>query len=337
MGRLHDRELALTAEESQAFLGFSPHRIGIGEPRKEEHITWRCFTRVENNQLFLTFLPASFASLQAFARLVKDLEPESCGDPTLEAEPNTLLRKKQLSTSENILDTYENEDDDSNKTIGKFWRSQQLSQRSCVDLSLFVYNFNLSSLTDGDFQPNDDISLDYRNRLGQFEQNENLAKSKELRFHCMAIYELFLYCFVSTVFESLQRGENVDDDNLDEVLAICADHIPEEIDIFGLLGNICGHIKYPFNTGSVCEPSLEDWQRVHEDNAINFIRSDYGLKSSESLWKCEELDGLHDFIQRRFHMALEKYFSPIPNKRDHYFYRPHFLQDSYQVCFYSRL
>ena len=335
MERLHDRELTLTAEDSRRFLHFCLQRIGIGKPKRDQDITWRCFTRTENNILLLTFLPASFQSLQAFARVAKELEHESCVD--LESKPSVLFRKIQASTFNKNLETdYQvNNDDDSSETVGKFWRSRRSSQRSCVDLSLFVYDFALSSLTENVSESFEDILLDYRKKLAQFGQNASLEKSKELRFHCMAIYELFLYCFVSTVFESLRRGEQVDDDNLDEVLAICSDHIPEEIDIFGFLGNVCGHIKHPTNIGTVSKESLEDWKQIHEENAINFLRTNYDVNCSKSLWgsKCEELDGLHDFIQRRFDLVLEKYFSPIPNRRDHYFYQPYFLKDSYQVCF----
>ena len=337
MERLHDRQLTLTAEDSQRFLDFSLQRIGIGKPNQDKNITWRCFTRTENSHLLLTFLPASFQDLQDFAAVVKDLESrQSDVDPSLESKPSVMFRKRQASTCSRTLDTdrQESSGKDSDKTVGKFWRSRRWSQRSCVDLSLFVYDFALSSLTD-DNESFEDILLDYRNRLAQFEQNTSLEKSKELRSHCMALYELFLYCFVSTVFESLRRGEQVDDDNLDEVLAICSDHIPEEIDIFGFLGNVCGHIKHPSNADSECKKSLEDWKRIHEQNAINFLRSNHDVNSSQSLWasKCEELDGLHDFIQQRFNSVLQKYFLAIPNKRDHYFYHPHFLQDSYQVFF----
>ena len=339
MERLHDRELTLTAEDSRRFRDFSLQRIGIGKSTQDENITWRCFTRMGNNHLLLTFLPASFQSLQAFGRVVKELEEhESCVDPSLESKPSVLFRKRQASSFNKTVevDHHDNNDDDRSETVGKFWRSRRWSQRSCVDLSLFVYDFVLSSLTDNDNNESfEDILLDHRNRLAQFEKNDSLEKSKELRSHCMAIYELFLYCFVSTVFESLRRGEHVDDDNLDEILAICSDLIPEEIDIFGFLGNVCGHITHPTNIGSECEKSLEDWKRIHEENAVNFLRNKYDVNSSESLWtsKCEELYGLHDFIQRRFDLVLEKYFSPIPNRRDHYFYLPHFLKDSYQVCF----
>ena len=334
MGRLHDRELTLTTEDSRRFLDFSLQRIGVGKPDQDKSIKWRCFTRTENGHLLVTFIPASFQALQDFAMEVKDLESRSV-DASLETKASAMFRKRQASTSAKSLNTERrtSNDDNSSETVGKFWRSRRSSQRSCVDLSLFVYDFAISSLTDND-ESLQDILLDHRNRLAQFEQNVSLEKSKELRSHCMAVYELFLYCFVSTVFESLRRGESVDDDNLDEVLAICSDHIPEEIDIFGFLGNVCGHIKHPTNVSSVCNESLEDWQRIHEENAINFLRTNHDVNSSEPLWasRCEELDGLHDFIQQRFDLVLQKYFSAIPNRRDHYFYRPYFLQDSYQVC-----
>lgn len=333
MERLHDRELTLTSADSQIFLDFSLQRIGLGKSKQDGSVTWRCFARTENDHLLLTFVPASFQSLQAFVRVVKELESDD------EHSLDFMLRKKQASTFNmelNSTDQNEKTDDDSRETVGKFWRNRRSSQRSCVDLSVFVYDFALSSLTEIDtITPLQDILLDYRNKLGQFEQNASLEKSKELRFHCMAIYELFLSCFVSTVFESLRKGENVDDDNVDEVLAICSDHIPEEIDVFGFLGNICGHIKHPTNTGSVCssKESLGDWKSTHEENAINFLRNNCDVTSTEALLPkcCEELEGLHDYIQQRFHSVLQKYFSPIPHRKDHYFYRPFFLQDSYQV------
>ena len=340
MGRLHDRELTLTTEDSQRFLDFSLTRIGVGKPKQEENITWKCFTRVENNHLLMTFVPASFQSLQTFVRVLKELEQQSSVDSST-SKPSVLLRKRKASTLSKTLDTdqYGSNNGDTKETVGKFWRSRRWSQRSCVDVSVFVYDFSLSFLTKKDHTEYEDILLDYRNRLAQFEKNTNLENSKELRFHCMAIYELFLYSFVSTVFEVLRRGELVDDDNLDEILAICSDHIPEEIDIFGFLGNMCGHINHPPLSSLVCEESLEDWKEVHEESAINFLRNNHDVNSSESLWgpKCEQLDGLHDFIQHRFHLVLEKYFSPIPNRRDHYFYRPNFLQDSYLVCHLRKL
>ena len=334
MERLHDRELTLTTEDSRWFLNFSLQRIGVGKAKEEKNITWRCFTRTDNNHLLLTFLPASFESLQTFANLLTELEHESSVDPSLESKPSVMFRKRQASTFNKTLETdHHDDDDDRSETVGKFWRSRQWSQRSCVDLSLFVYDFALTSLTEHNHTEIDDILLDYRHKLTQAKQNERLEKSKELCSHCIAIYELFLHCFVCTVFENLQRGEPVDDDNLNEILAICSDHIPEEIDIFGFLGHVCGHIEHATNTFSESEESLEDWKRIHEKDAINFLRSNNDVNSSKSLWgsKCEELYGLHDFIQRRFDAVLGKYFTRIPNKRDHYFYRPYFLQDSCQV------
>lgn len=333
MERLHDRELTLTTEDSRRFLDFSLQRIGVVKTKEEKKITWRCFTRTDNNHLLLTFLPASFESLHTFAKLLTEIEHESSVDPSLESKPSVVFRKRLASTFNKTLETNHDDDDDRSETVGKFWRSRQLSRRSCVDLSLFVYDFALSSVTENDHTEFDDILLDYRNKLTNVRQNESLEKSKELFSHCIAIYELFLYCFVCTVFENLRRGEPVDDDNLDEILAICSDHIPEEIDIFGFLGNVCGHIEHATNTSLESEESLEDWKLIHEKNAINFLRSNNDVNSSKTLWgsKCEELDGLHDFIQRRFDAVLGKYFTRIPNKRDHYFYRPYFLQDSCQV------
>ncbi|XP_028404501.1 KICSTOR complex protein SZT2-like [Dendronephthya gigantea] len=335
MERLNDRELTLTSEDSQIFLDFCLQRVGLGKSKQDGSVTWRCFTRMENNHLLLTFVPSSFQSLQAFARIVKELE--SYDEQSTESTASVMHRKRQASAFNMELDStdqQEKPDDDNSKTVGKFWRNRRSSQRRCVDLSVFVYDFSLSSLTEIDTGTSlKDILLDYRNRLERFEQNASLEKSKELRFHCIAIYELFLYCFVSTVFESLQRGENVDDDNVDEILAICSDHIPEEIDLFGFLGNICGHIKHPTNTGSVCssEESLQDWKCTHEENAINFLRSNCDVTSTKEFWpRCEELYGLHDYIQQRFHLVLQKYFSPIPNRKDHYFYLPISRQDPYQ-------
>ena len=333
MERLHDRELTLTAEDSRRFLDFSLRRIGLGEAGQEEKITWRCFTRTDNNHLLLTFVPASFESLQRFARLLTNLEHESSVDPSPESKPSVLFRKRQASTFNKTLETNHHDEDEDRETVGKFWRSRQWSQRSCVDLSLFVYDFALSSLTENDRTEVDDILLDYRNKLTNVKKNDSLEKSKELSSHCIVIYELFLYCFVCTLFENLRLDEPVDDDNLDQILAICSDHIPEEIDIFGFLGNVCGHIDYATNTSSESQESLEDWRQIHEKNAINFLRINHDVHSRESLWgsKCEDLNGLHDFIQRRFDSVLGKYFTRIPNKRDHYFYRPYFLQDSFQV------
>lgn len=323
MKRFHDRELILTPEDSKTFLEFLLHRCDVEKcPPYVENITWRCFTRIEDRHLLLTFLPETYKALQSFAKILKEDE-------------NALrIKGRQNVSTSNVSSLYDETEveDECSETVGKFWRSRRSSEGSCVDLSIFVYDFSLSSFMENKLF--EDILLDYRDSLGEFGSNPDLHTSKELTHHCIIVYDMFLYCFVSTVFESLRKNEFVDDDNVDETLAICSDNIPEEIDIFGFLGSICGHIKHASIGEKDCEESLEDWDRAHERNAIEFLRGQI-VKRNESVWapNCEELLGLHDFIQKRFDKVLKKYFSPIPNKKDHYFYNPDFLKDFSQVCF----
>ena len=332
MDRLHERKLTLTLEDSQRFSSLI--RSGRGRGKHDKNVTWRCFARVDNDHLLLTFLPASYQSLQNFAKAPTELKGERSN-----SEHTSLPTRESFETGySDHLDG-----DTSRGTFGKFWCRRRSDKRSCVDLSVFVFDFALSSLTESGLSNDRDlvntILLDYRNKLDQFDQVSLLDKSKELRSHCLAIYELFLWCFVSTVFESLRRSEHVDDDNLEEVLAICGDLIPEEIDITEFLGNICSHIKQPAKSASPKSYSsdeddlFENNGRQHEESAINFLRSncDSSVTSSQLDGKCEELSGLHDFIQRKFSTLLGKYFAPIPNKRDHYFYSPHFRHISFQV------
>lgn len=345
MKRLHDRELILTAEDSQRFSTLIPNKFLKADP--EETVIWRCFTRVESGHLLLTFLPASYNSLQTFCRVVSGVGPET-GDSehnTFDGEQPASLPKRPSSHKDQLEHgSADSPDDDTSKeTLGKFWCSTKVSKRSSADLSLFVYDFTVSSLAEddlsGDRQAINEPLLDYRNKLDRFEQDKSLEMSKESRSHSMAIYELFSWCFVSTVFESLRRGESVDDNNLDDVLAICSDHIPEEIDITEFLGNICGHINPSVNKASQAphfaheDESYESQKQRREESATEFLRNNCDSSASDPQWgdECENLSEIHDFIQKRFAALLGKYFAPIPNKMDHYFYRPYCLQDSFPV------
>ena len=346
MKRLHDRELILTPEDSQRFSTLVQNTFSTADP--DETVIWRCFTRVESGHLLLTFLPASYHSLQNLSRVASGVGPETgVGDEhnTFDSEqPIFLPRRPSSRKDQHEHDSADSRDDDTSKeTLGKFWCSTKVSKRSSVDLSLFVYDFAVSSLAEdglsGDRQPINEALLDYRNKLDRFENDKILDMSKESRSHSMAIYELFSWCFVSTVFESLRRGESVDDGNLDDVLAICSDHIPEEIDITEFLGNICGHINPSVNKASQApyfaheDESYESQKQRREESATEFLRNNCDPSVSDPQWdeKCEELSEMHDFIQKRFSALLGKYFAPIPNKMDHYFYRPYCLQDSFLV------
>ncbi|KAL3869893.1 hypothetical protein ACJMK2_042520, partial [Sinanodonta woodiana] len=169
----------------------------------------------------------------------------------------------------------------------------------------------------------------------------------DLTQNCSMLSEIYFSCYVKGVFRSLQKGYNLDAQDVDVAINnICEESLPMEMDITTFLHATCGHLQH-----LVCEARKEQNGEVREEifdkkSSVRFMDLEdgdlepdpqsvipYALQLPKTTLKldmpslnldqpCEALDNLHNLTRNKFQEIVFKWFRPVPANPDYYFYCP---------------
>uniref|UniRef100_A0A4W3GX49 SZT2 subunit of KICSTOR complex n=1 Tax=Callorhinchus milii TaxID=7868 RepID=A0A4W3GX49_CALMI len=310
-------------------------------PESESVPQWRCYAKSMNSQqIFLTFLPATFAGLENHSPRPTPLSP------TLADSETSLF---SLPPKKDFHITF----------------SQRTSQIDPSDVNrlhcpVYVYNCSLDSLREQLVNPcADRPTRDLYFRSLSHERPANSPwidpisrhhKNKELSNYCSLLQEHYHQC----VFRSLQQSYYISSQDLLTAMDYCEESL-QEIDITNFLQTLCGHIR-SFRESH----DLQLWND-HESNPTTFVirgadreneRVQRGILASTSSIETEDF-GEHDLksvaspvIQEEvkvkknypeFHLSLlqssqqcedkfleicRQYFKTVPSNPYYFFYCP---------------
>uniref|UniRef100_A0A8C9RR21 SZT2 subunit of KICSTOR complex n=1 Tax=Scleropages formosus TaxID=113540 RepID=A0A8C9RR21_SCLFO len=322
---LSDREIPLTDADNVTFMQHIIQRTQNG------HLTppsrpatqsphWKCYAKYVNpHQIFLIFLPSTFAGLEEKDR-VKFAEPQ---------KPDVHI------------------------PFG--W---QVSQQSSTDLPrprcpVYVYNCSLDSLKEQLVHPNSnrqpsDILFRYLHSFHSTSWTELIAhphKHKELANYCSLLQEHYHQCYVKGVYRSLEQSYKVSSQDVLTAMDYCEESL-QEIDLSPFLHTLCGHLRIFREQHEQCvstetpglpstaaafiigdadeEGATERGPMDTEDisEAESRGKPSFPLSTFQLQQHCEVYPGLHKIIQDKFLEIASQYLKTVPSNPHYFFYCP---------------
>uniref|UniRef100_A0A7N8XHG3 SZT2 subunit of KICSTOR complex n=1 Tax=Mastacembelus armatus TaxID=205130 RepID=A0A7N8XHG3_9TELE len=305
---------------------------------------WRCYAKyISPQQIFLTFLPASFTDVLMLIA------------SGLENEPRKFWT---IYSSNFFLEVGEKEGvqfSEPHKTDLHISFSRQVSQQSTSESSqlkcpVYVYNCSLEHLKEQLVHPNSsrqprDIffrSLS-QDRSSPSPWTELLAqphRHKELANYCSLLQEHYYQSYVKGMYRSLQQSYSISSQDVLMAMDYCEESL-QEIDVTSFLQTLCGHIRVfrdhiinvviflGFSTeledaseaesrGKSCAPQSS--VIVHEFNTAKI--PEFPLMQLQTQPKCEVYPDLHRIIQDKFTEIVSQYFKAVPSNPHYFFYCP---------------
>uniref|UniRef100_A0A3B3SQP0 SZT2 subunit of KICSTOR complex n=1 Tax=Paramormyrops kingsleyae TaxID=1676925 RepID=A0A3B3SQP0_9TELE len=221
----------------------------VAEKNETPSPQWKCYAKYVNaHQIFLTFLPATFAGKNE----------ERCWQPAPQSGPGVSVHPaRNLHRGEQGLGQPGVEEKDGvqftepNKRDLHITFSRQVSQQSAGNLArprcpIYIYNCSLESLREQLVHPNAnrqprDIFFRYATlllHLGDISYPISAPLHKELAGYCSLLQEHFHQCYVKG--PSLASATCLSQDVL-TAMDYCEESL-QEIDITSFLQTLCGHV-----------------------------------------------------------------------------------------------
>ncbi|KAL4236752.1 KICSTOR complex protein szt2 [Mactra antiquata] len=171
---------------------------------------------------------------------------------------------------------------------------------------------------------------------------------------CSILSELFYNCYIRGVFQSLQKGYNIDGLDVDAAINnICEESLPLECNMTSFLHASCCHFQHFVNearkegakhkeetlvTEHDSKPhsvrfidTLDETDRDHHNAdgikipgvlEIPKVTLNFDLSLLQLEVPCERVKNLHDLIKSKFLDTVNKWFRQIPSSPDYYVYCP---------------
>uniref|UniRef100_A0A673XBR0 SZT2 subunit of KICSTOR complex n=1 Tax=Salmo trutta TaxID=8032 RepID=A0A673XBR0_SALTR len=230
---------------------------------------WKCYAKyISPQQIFLTFLPATFTDVQMLMSSGLETEPQDNGDDDDTLTTGNKSQADSQSGSTNGLYGGLSSGLRSpmlspggagppQKRDFHITFSRQTSQQSSGDLSrprcpVYVYNCSLDSLKDqllnphSNRQPRDiffrSLSQERSSTSSWTDLMSQPHKHKELANYCSLLQEHYHQCYVTGVYRSLQQSHSISSQDLLTAMDYCEESL-QEIDITSFLQTLCGHIR----------------------------------------------------------------------------------------------
>lgn len=167
--------------------------------------------------------------------------------------------------------------------------------------------------------PNSQFLLEDLPRAMEGTTHGRFGSSKHLAVHCSAIHDLFFHSFVLSIFSSLQRGQNVNNRDMQSAVdEICEENFVE-IDITDFIRTLCGHYA-------------KRWAGYHSNSEQNSSKEIAEYLSGT----CESVSGLHESVTSKFALIMSRYFKRVPTNQDFFYFSPQVTESNRKVSFCSK-
>ncbi|MBN3298637.1 SZT2 protein, partial [Amia calva] len=225
---------------------------------------WKCYAKYINpQQIFLTFLPATFTDVQILmaSSLDKDAQRSGClreEDPSHEegAPPSQNQAESSATSAVDLEDWAGRVDEQENGTHVSADRDllphSQQSDPSRPRCPVYIYNCSLEALREqlvhpqADRQPRDiffrSLSQERTTSSSWTDLMAHPHKQKELANFCSLLQEHYHQSYVKGVYRSLQQSYSISSQDVLTAMDYCEESL-QEIDITCFLQTLCGHIR----------------------------------------------------------------------------------------------
>lgn len=180
--------------------------------------------------------------------------------------------------------------------------------------------------------PNSSSLLDNIPRVLEGNTHGRFGLSKHLALHCSAIHDLFSHSFVLSIFSSLQRGQNVNNRDMQSAVdEICEENFVE-IDITDFIRTLCGHYVRRWGDKDLTEESLPFPDGNMFGDYKSYLRQEPSMEMLELLsGVCESVSGLHQSVTSKFEAIMSRYFKRVPTNPDFFYYSPQVTENNRKV------
>ena len=173
--------------------------------------------------------------------------------------------------------------------------------------------------------PNSPVLLEDIPRALEGRTYGRFGSSKHLALHCSAIHDLFFHSFVLSIFSSLQRGQHVNNRDMQSAVdEICEENFVET-DITGFIRTLCGHYVRRWAdrdlTKEISPFPYQSYAGQYSSMAVRELLS--GV--------CESVPGLHQSVTSKFAAIMGRSFKRVPTNPEFYYYCPQATESSRKV------